>query len=73
VTQDEIIEMDNDHEKGDKCQYERYSPQRSESSGKPSAWVGLANDELTDLFHNTSLGQASAVAQAIELLKEKNT
>ena len=36
-------------------------------------WVGLANDELTDLFYNTNLGQASAVAQAIELLKEKNT
>ncbi len=55
----------NDHEKGDKCQYERYSPQRT--------WVGLTNDELTDLFYNTNLGQASAVAQAIELLKEKNT
>jgi len=36
-------------------------------------WVGLTNDELTDLFYNTNLGQASAVAQAIELLKEKNT
>jgi hypothetical protein len=47
--------------------------QRSESSGKPSAWVGLTNDELTDLFHNTNLGQASSVAQAIALLKEKNT
>jgi hypothetical protein len=53
---------------------QNYTPsQRSESSGKPSAWVGLTNDELTDLFHNTNLGQASAVAQAIELLKEKNT
>jgi hypothetical protein len=36
-------------------------------------WVGLTNDELTDLFYNTNLGQASAVAQAIELLKERNT
>lgn len=36
-------------------------------------WVGLTNDELTDLFYNTNLGQASAVAQAIALLKEKNT
>ena len=36
-------------------------------------WQGLTNDELTDLFYNTNLGQASAVAQAIELLKEKNT
>jgi pyruvate/2-oxoglutarate dehydrogenase complex dihydrolipoamide dehydrogenase (E3) component len=36
-------------------------------------WVGLTNDELTDLFYNTNLGRASAVAQAIALLKEKNT
>jgi len=28
----------NDHEKGDKCQYERYSPQRE--------WVGLTDDEI---------------------------
>jgi len=48
-------------------------PQRSESSGKPSAWVGLTNEELTDLFYNTNLGQQSAVSQAIALLKEKNT
>jgi len=48
-------------------------PQRSESSGKPSAWVGLTNDELTDLFYNTNLGQQGAVAQAIALLEEKNT
>ena len=48
-------------------------PQRSESSGKPSAWVELTNGELTDLFYNTNLGQQSAVAQAIALLKEKNT
>ena len=36
-------------------------------------WVGLTNDELTDLFYNTNLGQQSAVAQAIALLEEKNT
>lgn len=36
-------------------------------------WVGLTNDELTDLFHNTNLGQMSAVGQAIELLRERNT
>ena len=36
-------------------------------------WVGLTNDELTDLFYNTNLGQQSAVAQAIALLKEHNT
>ena len=36
-------------------------------------WEELTNDELTDLFYNTNLGQASAVAQAVALLKEKNT
>ena len=36
-------------------------------------WVGLTNDELTDLFYNTNLGQQSAVGQAIALLKERNT
>ena len=36
-------------------------------------WTGLTNDELTDLFHNTNLGQMSAVGQAIELLRERNT
>ena len=36
-------------------------------------WVGLTNDELTDLFHNETLGQMSAVGQAIELLRERNT
>jgi hypothetical protein len=50
-----------------------FQAQRSESSGKPSAWVELTNGELTDLFYNTNLGQRSAVAQAIALLKEKNT
>lgn len=41
------------------------SPQRT--------WVGLTNDELTDLFYNKNLGQESAVGQAIALLKERNT
>jgi hypothetical protein len=36
-------------------------------------WVGLTNEELTDLFYNTNLGQQSAVSQAVALLKEKNT
>jgi len=36
-------------------------------------WVGLTNDELTDLFYNINLGQMSAVGQAIELLKERNS
>jgi hypothetical protein len=36
-------------------------------------WVGLTNDELTDLFYNTNLGQQSAVSQAVALLKERNS
>jgi hypothetical protein len=36
-------------------------------------FVGLTNEELTDLFYNTNLGQQSAVSQAIALLKEKNS
>ena len=36
-------------------------------------WVGLTNEELTDLFYNTNLGQMSAIGQAIELLRERNT
>jgi len=36
-------------------------------------WVGLTNEELTDLFYNTNLGQQSAVSQAIALLKERNS
>ncbi len=36
-------------------------------------WVGLTNDELTDLFYNENLGQECAVSQAIALLKERNT
>ena len=36
-------------------------------------WTGLTNDELTDLFYNENLGQMSAVGQAIELLRERNT
>ena len=37
-----------------------------------SKWVGLTNDELTDLFYNENLGQQSAVGQAIALLRERN-
>ena len=44
------------------------------SIGTPQRkWVGLTNDELTDLFYNKNLGQESAVGQAIALLKERNT
>jgi len=37
------------------------------------SWTGLTSEELTDLFYNENLGQQSAVGQAIELLRERNT
>ena len=55
-------------------------PQRSESSGKPSAWVGLTDYEIgvcsTEAAMNRSemVGGAVTFARAIEAkLKEKNT
>jgi len=58
----------NDHEKGDKCQYERYSPQRT--------WVGLS-DEQIDACWNKDLWKEKQphhiFAKAIEAkLKDKN-
>jgi hypothetical protein len=50
-------------------------PQRSESSGKPSAWVGLTDEEythITDTVFHTGQGLV-AYYKAIEArLKEKN-
>jgi hypothetical protein len=37
----------NDHEKGNKCQYERYSPQRT--------WVGLTDEEISLLLNQSDL------------------
>ena len=51
---------------------ERKIREKNESLPKRT-WVGLTNDELTDLFYNENLGQMSAVGQAIELLRERNT
>ena len=51
---------------------ERKIREKNESLPKRT-WRGLTNDELTDLFYNTNLGQESAVGQAIELLRERNT
>jgi hypothetical protein len=56
------------HTRGGKVEYTPLyttPPQRT--------WVGLTNDELTDLFYNENLGQECAVSQAIALLKERNT
>ena len=47
------------------CQYSMQAPAQR-------TWVGLTNDELTDLLYNQNLGQQSAVLQAIALLKQKN-
>jgi hypothetical protein len=57
----------NDHEKGNKCQYERYSPQRT--------WVGLASeDRLTAKYMQDAPDGIEAVIDYIEAkLKEKNT
>jgi hypothetical protein len=46
-------------------------PQRSESSGKPSAWVGLTDDEISALSKGHIV--RSTYARAIEAhLKQKN-
>ena len=58
----------NDHEKGDKCQYERYSPQRT--------WVGLTDEEIWQIATDSTIGgdlHADKFAKAIESkLKELN-
>ena len=55
-------------------------PQRSESSGKPSSWVGLTDDEIIDVIHPLVMADMPdeatdyEIAKAIEAkLKEKNT
>jgi hypothetical protein len=54
-----------------------HPPQRSESSGKPSAWVGLTNNELQPIADEYRILFGSWVedfARAIEAkLKERNT
>jgi hypothetical protein len=59
----------NDHEKGDKCQYERYSPKRT--------WVGLTDVEIDYLLGSTAGENEEthiSFARAIESkLKELNT
>jgi len=54
-----------------------HPPQRSESSGKPSAWVGLTNEERMDILlnlHRDKILSHMDTALAIEAkLKQKNT
>lgn len=47
-------------------------PQRSESSGKPSAWVGLTDEDISEVVRGTH--NTGSFVRAIEAkLKEKNT
>jgi len=56
----------NDHEKGDKCQYERYSPQRT--------WIGLTDDEFNELYDRyVPITCYALLIEKVEAkLKEKN-
>jgi hypothetical protein len=66
----QLIDADNDvYAKG----FEDGMVAQSDVQKTLRPWVDLTNDELTDLFYNENLGQMSAVGQAIELLKERNT
>ena len=55
----------NDHEKGDKCQYERYSPQRT--------WVGLTVEEIAVCCREATTTQLSFYNAIEAKLKEKNS
>jgi hypothetical protein len=46
--------------------------QRSESSGKPAAWVGLTSEDYNEIFEKARTGE-HAVQLAEAKLKEKNT
>ena len=79
MTQDEIIEMArqagvrDDENIFEFSQYKYLERFAKLVAAKEREWVGLTNDELTNLLYDTNLGQQSAVLQAIALLKEKNT
>ena len=55
----------NDHEKGNKCQYERYSPQRT--------WVGMTNEEIEGIKLKACGNVFSAIMFTNDKLEEKNT
>jgi hypothetical protein len=66
----QLIDADNDvYAKG----FEDGMAAQSDVQKTLRPWVDLTNDELTELFNNTNLGQVSAVGQAIALLKERNS
>ena len=63
---------------GDAGHIHTCSPQRSESSGKPSAWVGLTDEEIETIWQSVETSDfhdcVLPFAQALETkLKEKNT
>jgi hypothetical protein len=66
------IEHENEMKKGQPYYFKKRSDD-DDIQDYVRPWVGLTNDELTDLFYNTNLGQMSAVQQAIALLKERNS
>jgi uncharacterized membrane protein len=83
MTQEELLEMARDtanhgtHASGEII-YTFYLEQleafaKLVAASTQRTWVGLTNEELTDLFYNTNLGQQSAVSQAVALLKERNS
>ena len=54
------------------CSSNNYPPQRSESSGKPSAWVGLTDEEAQWIYDNGRT--PSGMMEMVEAkLKQKNT
>jgi hypothetical protein len=58
--------------KGEPMQFREQAITAIKEALKHPSWIGLTNDELTDLFYNQNLGQQSAVGQAIALLRERN-
>jgi len=74
MTKDEALKLALEFIENSECGTADLEARIKEALALPQrTWVGLTNDELTDLFYNTNLGQQSAVAQAIALLKERNT
>ena len=69
------LDQGEDYERGfiDGMMYQTETTVNKAVNAMSRTWIGLTNEELTDMFYNTNLGQQSAVGQAIELLRERNT
>jgi hypothetical protein len=74
MTKDEALVLALDALEGNMAKWYRKEPaiEAIKKALQQPTWVGLTNDELTDLFYNKNLGQESAVGQAIALLRERN-